>query len=49
MTASREALTSAWTEARSRVPAQSRAMPNVFNVQKAVKQLIWTGMPELGC
>ena len=42
MTRSREALTSAPVEARSRVPAQSRAMSNVFNVQNAVKQLIWT-------
>ena len=40
----REALTSAWVEARSRVLAQSRVIPNVFNVQNAVKQLIWTRM-----
>jgi len=25
-----------------RVPAQSRAMPNVFNAGNVVKQLIWT-------
>src|ERR1019366_1770414 len=42
LTRSREALTSAWVEAKMRVPAQSRAMPNVFNAGNVVKQLIWT-------
>src|SRR5712691_482662 len=32
MTTWREALTSTWAEAQMRVQAQSRAMPNVFNV-----------------
>jgi hypothetical protein len=27
-----EALTSTWAETQMRVPAQSQAMPNVFNV-----------------
>src|SRR5450759_4668650 len=29
-----------------RVPAQSRAIPNVFNAGNVVKQLIWTGVFE---
>ena len=29
------------------VEAQSWAMPNVFNVRKAVKQLIWTRVNQL--
>jgi hypothetical protein len=29
----REALTPAWVEAQMRVPAQTRAMPNAFNVE----------------
>src|SRR5450759_4274012 len=42
VTRPQEALTSAWVEAQMRVPAQSRAMPNVFNAGNVVKQLIWT-------
>jgi hypothetical protein len=37
-----KALTSAWVEAKMRVPAQNRAMPNVLNAGNGVKQLIWT-------
>ena len=33
LTTWREALTSTWAEAQMRVQAQSRAMPNVFNVE----------------
>src|SRR5450759_842553 len=42
VTRPQEALTSAWVEAQMRVPAQSRAMPHVFNAGNVVKQLIWT-------
>jgi hypothetical protein len=44
VTKPREALTSAWAEAQMRVQAQSRALPNVFNVENVVKRLIWTRM-----
>jgi hypothetical protein len=44
MTKSREALTSAWAGVQIRVQAQSRTLPNVFNVGNVVKRLIWTRM-----
>ena len=48
MTRPRETLTSAWVGSQRCVRAQTRVAPNVFRVEKLLKQLIWTRMILVG-